>query len=339
MKASQLVKAIRIARRAGRPVVLWGKPGVGKSSLFEQCAAEDKEQFMVMELPLMESVDLRGIPGEKNGMTHWNPPADLPRKGRGYLCMDDMVQGSVPTMNACTRLILAGKLGEYTLPEGWWVCATANREEDAAGANRMPMQVANRFLHLTMEADAGDWIAWAEAHDIDRRCIGFIKYRPELLHVFDPKSKEKAFASPRSWHFCSDVLKSVDIFSADPNTPKNGGWESDERLEFIAGIIGKGVAGEFVGFLRIMEKLVSVESILLDPMKAELPTDAAISYALVYALADRAERKTLAAIGQYVARLSKEFQLLFWKRVGDKHADLKRSKEYIGWCSENAALI
>lgn len=333
MKASELVKNIRIARAAGRPAIIWGKPGIGKTSILAQCAAADGVAEIVYELPLMDSVDLRGIPSERKGLTYWNPPADLPQDGAGYLCFDDLGQAALSTTNAATRLILEGKLGSYALPEGWWICATSNREDDGATANRMATHVANRFVHFTLEVDATDWVSWAEQHEVDARVVAFIKYRPELLHVFDPKSKEKAFASPRSWEFMSDMLK-----AADRVTP-GVTWEAEERLELIAGVVGKAPGVEFIGFLRLMEKLVSIDSILLDPKKTPVPRDAAILYAVTHALADRVDRKTLAAAVAYVDRLSKEFGFLFMRRIDMLKPDLKKSKEFIAWCAANQNFV
>ena len=37
--------------------------------------------------------------------------------------------------------------------------------------------------------------------------IFFIQLRPELLHQFDPQSREAAFACPRTWSFISNILQ------------------------------------------------------------------------------------------------------------------------------------
>lgn len=338
MRAKHLVPAIRAARRARRPVMLWGKPGVGKSSIIKRCAELDKVDLIDWRLALMDSVDLRGIPDVRNGMTYWNPPAELPRKGSGYLFIDELQQASMATGNAARQLILDRMLGEYRLPDGWYVCAASNREEDNAATQRMPTHIANSFIHLMMEVHHGDWLEWAEQEGIDHRVFAFIKYRPALLHVFDAKSKEKAFASPRSIAFFAQLLKEIDAAIAAKELPVNY-WDSEEGLEFACGVIGQQAGTEMTGFFRVMNKLVSIDSILLNPKKAEVPSDMAICYALVYALAERADRKTLPIMIEYLARLSKEFAFLFFKRIDVANPDLKKSKDFIAWAAKHHDFI
>lgn len=346
MRASELKVQIQAARRANRPVMIWGAPGVGKTSVVSQAASEDKCNLMPWHLTLMDSVDLRGVPkivtSKKFGeVTRWCPPEELMFEGDWYLFIDELPQAMISTTNAATRLIHERKVGAVTLPDSVYILAAGNAEEHMAAANRMPTHVANRFIHLTMDVHHGDWIEWADVSGIDPRVIAFIKYRPQLLHVFDPRSKEKAFASPRTWEFMSQMMVSMEAparKAAKKDQEAQAGWSSDSAMELSSGIIGKQAAVEFVGFLRIMEKLVSIESILLSPEKAALPSDPSILYALVYALAEHANRGNLKQVVKYIDRLPKEFGFLFFRRVDQVNADLKKTKEFIGWVSKNQHL-
>ena len=339
MNPSSLAKALRIIRPTKRPVMIWGKPGVGKSNIVEQDAAAASSNLLDWWLALKDPVDLMGTPFsakhevDKQPATYWAPPADLPREGDWTIFMDELPQARVETTNAATQLILDRRLGSYKLPESAWIVAAGNREEDRAASNRMPSHVANRFIHLTLDVHTDDWLAWAERSDIDPAVMAFLKYRREFLHTFDPRSTEKAFASPRSWAFCSQVIKQVAL-------DREARWAADEQMELVAGIVGKQAAVEFVGFLRIMEKLVSIDQILLHPLSAPVPEDAAIIYALVYALADRADRKLFAGIVQYVERLkSKEFAFLFMRQISLKKPDLQKTKAFIDWSAKNQDFI
>lgn len=336
MRASLLIPAIRAARRARRPVMVWGKPGVGKSSIMKECAKLDNVGLIDWRLALMDSVDLRGIPHREKGLTYWNPPAELPTEGAGYLFIDELQQAQIATGNAARQLILDRQLGSYRLPDGWYVSAASNREEDNAATQRMPTHIANSFIHLTMDVHHGDWLEWAEKSGIDYRVFAYLKYRPESLHVFDPKSKEKAFASPRSWEFMSQVMKEVDAMRGAGSLPA---WEDESMLEYASGIVGAATGVEFVGFLRIMDKLVTIESILLDPKKAEVPKDSSVAYALVHALSERVDRKNFSTLLIYIERMSKEFQFLFFRRIDQNKPDMKKSKEFIAWAAKNHDFV
>lgn len=335
MRATQLKSNLKIALRVRRPVIVWGKPGVGKSNIVAQIAAEEKMQLLDWRLCLMDAVDLRGIPAvTKDGLTRWNPPEELPRDGRGILFLDELLQAATATTNGATQLILDRRLGTYKLPEGWVVFAASNEEGDRAMTSRMGTHVANRFLHFKMEVHTGDWLDWAQdpANGMDPRVFAFIKYRPEMLHKFDPKSTSKAFASPRSWEFMSQVLREFDRSSGQA-------WASDEQIELAASVVGVEAATEFVGFLRIMEKLVSIDEILLNPAKAPLPPDASVTYAVTFALLDRADKKTLPAIIVYLGRVEQEFAFLFMKQIENRKPELMKTKEFIKWSADNHQAI
>ena len=51
-------------------VFLWGPPGVGKSDLVKQLANEKQIELVDIRLPLLDPIDLRGLPtvDEENGL-------------------------------------------------------------------------------------------------------------------------------------------------------------------------------------------------------------------------------------------------------------------------------
>lgn len=99
--------------------------------------------------------------------------------------------------------------------------AAGNRENDRAVTYRMPSALASRFVHFDFEVDVDDWLKWAAANALPPELVSFIRFRPALLHDFDPKRNEKAFPTPRSWEFVGRIINASE----------------SERLEFtlIAG--------------------------------------------------------------------------------------------------------
>jgi MoxR-like ATPase len=54
-------------------VMIWGPPGIGKSSIVQQIADESDRQFIDVRLSQLAPTDLRGLPVPKEGITHWFP--------------------------------------------------------------------------------------------------------------------------------------------------------------------------------------------------------------------------------------------------------------------------
>jgi len=138
--------------------MIWGPPGVGKSSVVAQVAAAHGLEFVDVRLSQLAPTDLRGLPVAQEtsggqGVSRWYPPEFLPTGGRGILFLDE-VNMAPPTMQGMAQqLILDRRVGSYELPDGWFVWAAGNRKEDRASVFDMPAPLANRFLHLTVRAD------------------------------------------------------------------------------------------------------------------------------------------------------------------------------------------
>ena len=208
MKPSHVEDSLKLLIKCQQPVFLWGPPGVGKSQVVRQVTRDLDLACTDVRAVLLDPVDLRGLPHiNGDNRAQWATPDFLPQDGKGVLFLDELNAAPPLVQAACYQLVLDRKIGEYTLPETWAVIAAGNRESDRAVTHRMPSALANRFVHIEFEADMEDWAAWALNHGIQSEIIGFLRFRPALLHQFDGRADEKAFPSPRAWEFVSKILE------------------------------------------------------------------------------------------------------------------------------------
>jgi len=330
MKASKLATALSTCIAIRRPAFVWGPPGVGKSALVAQVAADLGVGFIDLRAILLDPVDLRGLPFVETVDGHkfagWATPSFLPRDGRGILFLDELNAAPQSTQAALYQLTTPPyKLGDYSLPPGWTVVAAGNRETDRAVTNRMPSALANRFVHLSLEVDADDWTTWAIKAGVPVELVAFIRFRPELLHKFDPA--QKAFPTPRSWQTVGEIFAS-------------GPAEAVE-LDLYGGTVGEGAAAEFCGFLRVYRTLPSVDAIMLDPKRAKVPaaSEPATIFALCAALARKSTPANFDRVVEYAARLPREFAVLLVKSAVGRDAALQQTKAFIGWSAANADVL
>ena len=73
------------ASQAHTPVMLWGPPGVGKSQIIAQIAAEHGVPLIDIRLSQMEPTDLRGVPFRKGDLVEWSVPSLLPDAARDHV--------------------------------------------------------------------------------------------------------------------------------------------------------------------------------------------------------------------------------------------------------------
>src|SRR5476649_1729324 len=186
MKASQILNALRTLVRTRQPVFIWGEPGLGKSSLVKELAADLSIPLQDVRALLLDPVDLRGLPFlGPDGRSKWPTPDFLPQGGSGILFLDELNAAPAMVQASCYQLVLDRKLGEYVLPDGWSIVAAGNRDSDRAVTSRMPTPLRNRFVHLDFEVDIQEWSAWAIQAKIRPEVIAFLRFRPALLSAFD----------------------------------------------------------------------------------------------------------------------------------------------------------
>lgn len=322
LKPSQVTTALTAMILAQQPVCLWGDPGIGKSQIVQQTATQLGLTCQDVRAVLLDPVDLRGLPHVNgDGRSHWAIPDFLPRDGNGVLFLDELNRAPTLVQNACFQLILDRKLGEYTLPDGWRVVAACNN--DGGGVTKMSSALSNRFTHINVAPDVNDWCKWALGANIDPLLVAFIRFRPNLLHVYD--SKARAFPSPRSWSFVSKILGQLQA--------------PDIEFALIEGTVGHGAAVEFTAFARIYRNLPSIDAILLNPTQAAVPTDVATLYAVSSALAHRADDNNFGRVMQYLDRLPAEYTVFSVKDAVTRKPRLASTPSFTGWAVTHSDQI
>ena len=280
-------KSIRFAIKKRRPVFLWGPPGIGKSDIVKQIGEDAGREVIDVRLALWEPTDIKGIPyyNADQGKMVWAPPAELPTnpESTAIIFLDELNSAPPAVQAAAYQLILNRRVGTYELPKGVDVVAAGNREGDRGVTYRMPAPLANRFIHLEAKVDFDDFQEWAVMNAVHPEVLGYVGFAKQDLYDFDPKSPSKAFATPRSWVFVSDLLKDDDC-------------DADTLHNLVAGAVGDGLAVKFMAHRKIAGRLPKAEDILDGKVKdlavKEVSAMYSLTVSLCYELKDRAEKKT-----------------------------------------------
>ncbi len=327
MKPSAIRTALAHLVTKQRPAFLWGAPGVGKSDIVKQTAADLGLELRDVRLALLDPIDLKGFPvvdALKKNMS-WLPANFLPTKGKGILFLDELNSAPQAVQAASYQLILNRCIGDYKLPDGWYVMGAGNRSGDRSVVHAMPSALANRFVHLDYDISVDDWNEWAMHNEIHTDLRAFIRFRPNLLHSFDAATNPRAFPSPRSWAFVNDIYKS-DL-------------SQDQEFELVKGTVGEGASAEFSGFVRLIKDLPTVDEVLLDPAKARLPASPAAMYALATALDAKATVANLERVMEYIGRMPAEFQVLFVRSALRRDRKLAATKTFMDWGIKNQNVL
>ncbi len=255
--AARARKALLSAFKIQQPVFLWGPPGIGKSEIVQNLATELGGAMIDLRMAQMEPTDLRGIPfyNKDTGKMDWAPPTDLPDEEFAsqypivVLFLDELNSAPPATQAAGYQLVLNRRVGKYCLPKNVVIVAAGNRDSDKGVTYRMPMPLANRFLHLEMRADFASWQIWAVNNGIHKDVVGYLSFAKNDMYNFDPRSSSRSFPTPRTWTFVSNILKDSDA-------------DKDTQFDLIAGAIGEGLAAKFAAHRKVSSKMPNPEDIL-----------------------------------------------------------------------------
>lgn len=244
--------------------MIWGAPGIGKSSIVRQVADEHKFGFVDLRLSQLAPTDLRGLPVPRDDESAWLPPEFLPRKGKGVLFLDEINMAPPAMQGVAQQLILDRQVGSYSVPDGWFVWSAGNRKEDRAAVFDMPSPLANRFIHLDVGTSLEDFRHYAFEKAFDDRLIAFLAFREDLLHKVI--EGENAWPSPRSWEMANALFKA----------------ELD-----VAPAVGLGPATEFYAYLEIIEQTPNLDKVVKGQFDVAFPEEPSLRYATIMGLVAR----------------------------------------------------
>ncbi len=251
----------------GIPVLLWGRPGVGKSSFIEGLATPELKVTTLIA-SIHDPTDFSGLPVLENGRVRYAVPdwvrgfVDFPA---GILFLDELSTAPPSVQSALLRVVFERKVGFEPLPDGVRIVAAANPPDLMVGGWELSPPLRNRFVHLQWDIPEALYLrsltqGWErgvlptvdpEEHrrrltDWKIRIAGFLRVRPDSLHS-SPEENAFGFASPRSWDFAAALLCSCDLLGYRVGDASGGSQRV--ILDLVAGCLGEATALPLVEYL------------------------------------------------------------------------------------------
>ncbi len=296
MSPESISEALAVAVYARVPVLLWGSPGTGKTSLVRALGHALGWPVEIVIGSIREPADFAGLPVVAGGSVEMAPPSWARRLGDagiGLLFLDELTTAPPAVQAAMLRVVLERVVGDLALPDDVRVVAAANPPNEAADGWELAAPLANRLVHLDWPVDAravasGLAVGFpaptpvltrhpTPAQDAAARAAvaAFLQVRPTLtLQVPASAAVSRGWPSPRSWEAVSTLLAACDA----------GAASEEARAALVMGAVGEGPGLEFLSWLAHAD-LPDPEAVLADPDTFTLPERSDRAYAALTAVA------------------------------------------------------
>ena len=319
----------------GIPVLLWGRPGVGKSSFIEGLA-DAHLRVITLIASIHDPTDFSGLPVLDNGSVRYAAPRwvdDFGEGGNGILFLDELSTAPPSVQAALLRVVFERRVGFTPLPAGVRIVAAANPPDLMVGGWELSPPLRNRFVHLNWDippelyrAALTDGWSGAAVPTVDPvqharslegvrlRVSGFLRLHPDALHG-DPEQESFGFASPRTWDYAASLLAACEVLGIRPGDSDAAG--QGVLLQLLAGCLGESVAIPFVEYLRDI-RLPPAEDLLDGTARVAI---AELNDSELYILLYEMRRVLLAGLdSDWLARRS----AVFMRYVSEIFADGRR---------------
>lgn len=330
MRPKELQRFLSFAFTKGEPVLIKGKPGIGKSDIVAK-ACEDVGYDLIISHPVVsDPTDYKGMPfvdGKEAKFLPFNELNKLINASKpAVFFLDDLGQASPSVQAACMQLLLARRINEFKVSDKVTFVAATNRKEDKAGVSGILEPVKSRFASIVeLNVHTDDWCEWAIGNNMPHELISFLRFRPDMLD--------------------KDTVASKDIVNThSPRTVaalgrlQNKGLPVDLRYEVFKGATGEGFAVEYLAYLKLYTQLPTFEDIIDDPTGINVPTDPAMLYALSGLVTSKVNATNIEKVMSFVCRMPVEIQAATMKNLV-KDTSLVANKSVSKWFVDNANIF
>lgn len=213
-----------IPRARQRPIVIMGAPGLGKTAIMSQVAAELGIGFVgyamthhtrqsAIGLPMIED---REFGGERVPITRYTmseiiasvyDAIETQGHPEGILFIDEVNCVSETLSAAMLDLLQNKKFGPHRIPEGWVLVAAGNPPEFNSSAREFDIATLDRIRLIDVEPDTDVWLRYAMSSGVHDAVTYYLQVKPKNLLTVENTPEGPMFATPRAWEDLSTAIR------------------------------------------------------------------------------------------------------------------------------------
>lgn len=209
-----------------RPLLLIGPPGIGKTAIMEQAAAECGVGLVAYTITHHTRQSAIGLPeivkrnyGGKGMMVTDYTMSEIvasvydcmENTGRkeGILFIDEINCVSETLAPAMLALLQNKTFGSHKIPEGWILVAAGNPPEYNKSVREFDIVTLDRVRKLTIEPDCDIWLKYAGQQKVHQAIISYLSVKKNNFYAVENTVDGKFFVTARGWRIFQDFCKAM----------------------------------------------------------------------------------------------------------------------------------
>ena len=269
----------KIPTERQRPIFLMGPPGIGKTAIMEQIAAElgvglvsysmtHHTRQSALGLPFIEKKTYGGKEYTISEYTMSEIIAsvyDMMEKTgikEGILFLDEINCVSETLAPSMLQFLQYKIFGRHSVPEGWIVVTAGNPPEYNNSVREFDIVTWDRLKRIDVEPDYPIWKEYAYKKGVHAAIISYLDVRKSDFYKIESTVDGKTFVTARGWSDLSDMIKLYEELDI----------EADEKL-FGQYLQNRKIAKDFAIYYDLFKKYKSdyqVDQILLGKTTDEI---------------------------------------------------------------------
>ena len=210
-----------------RPILLMGPPGIGKTAIMEQIAAECGVGLVSYTITHHTRQSAVGLPrivqrtylGEEKTITEYTLSEivasvyecmERTGKREGILFIDEINCVSETLAPSMLQFLQNKTFGSHKIPEGFLIVAAGNPPEYNKSVREFDVVTLDRVRTIKIEPELEVWMEYAWSTGVHAAILSYLNIYRETFYIMKNDSHGKSFVTARGWEDLSQILQSYE---------------------------------------------------------------------------------------------------------------------------------